>query len=51
MYCVPEHQFGFIICALEETTYLSNFSVPILAATPTVAAVVGWKEKKQQMIH
>lgn len=44
MYCVPEHQFDFT-CTLEEIPHLSNFSVPILAATPTVAAL-GIRKKK-----
>lgn len=45
MSCVSEHQFDFTMCSLEQIPYLSNFSVPILVATPTVAALVGQKEK------
>lgn len=48
MNCVPEHQLGFAICALDERTYLSNFSVATLVATPTVAALVGQKEKSNK---
>lgn len=51
MYCVPENQLNFTICALEERAYLSNFSVATLVATTTVAALVGQKEKNKQTKH
>lgn len=46
MYCVPEHQLDFTICALEDRAYLSNFSAATLVSTPTVGALVGQKGKK-----